>query len=157
MKKKIVITCLSIAILLVATIMILYYGFGIPDCGRNEKSDRAYVKDLTGIEIPQNSKMLYKYKNDSLFPVQGRRPGYSVYKFETEPSDWMEANIFSKVPNEEFESEFTAEVPEWITESLSEKVSPDFNSPYYWLKTKSWVYFVYQPETLMLIIFVHQA
>lgn len=58
MKKKV--GCLSILIFLFLfiTAIILFWGFGIPDCGRSEKSERKRIKELTGIEIPIESEML---------------------------------------------------------------------------------------------------
>lgn len=138
--------------ILVFTIMFIF--FGIPDLGRKENSARRWIKANTDIEIPENSKMLYRYENkDVFFPVPGRLPGYYVFKFDSEPSEWLEQTSFSKEPDKEFESDF--DVPDWIIEELSEDYIADFEKPYYWLDAPELIYFVYNPDKLILIVYAH--
>ncbi len=153
-KKKI--GCLVVALIIIAVLvlLVLYFGFGIPDLGRKEMYSKKYIKNNTGIEIPENAKLAYRYDNKNFFPVPGRLPGYYVFKFDSEPSEWLEENSFSKDHDEEFESKFKEDLPDWILEELSADYIVDFEKPYYWLEDPNLIYFVYAPDKLMLIVFV---
>lgn len=156
-KKRIGCFIIVLVVLALLAFTIAFFGFGIPDLGRAEKAERRLIKEITNIEVPQNTRMLYRYDVDLLFPVHGRQTGYSVYQFDSEPTDWLKENGFSNEPNEEFSSYFQSCIPDWISsQPISQEYIPDFSKPYYWLQTqKSKVYFVYQPDKLMLMVFIH--
>ncbi len=154
-KKRLGCFIISLIVLAVLVFLVLYYGFGIPDLGRKEKNSKNYIKNETGIEIPENAQMAYCYENkDIFFPVHGRLPGYYVFKFDSEPLEWLEENSFSKEPDEEFESKFNEYLPDWILEELSADYIVEFEKSYYWLKDPNLIYFVYNPDKLMLIVLV---
>lgn len=151
-KKRILSFAIALIIIAILVFMVLFVFYGIPDLGRKENNARRWIKANTDIEIPENSIMVYRYENkDVFFPVPGRLPGYYVFKFDSEPSEWLEKTSFSKERNKEFESDFN--VPDWIIEELSEDYIADFEKPYYWLDAPELIYFVYNPNKLILIVY----
>ena len=151
-KKRILSFAIALIIIAILVFMVLFVFYGIPDLGRKENNARRWIKANTDIEIPETSIMVYRYENkDVFFPVPGRLPGYYVFKFDSEPSEWLEKTSFSKERNKEFESDFN--VPDWIIEELSEDYIADFEKPYYWLDAPELIYFVYNPNKLILIVY----
>lgn len=151
-KKRILSFAIALIIIAILVFTVMFVFFGIPDLGRKENNARRWIKANTDIEIPKNSEMVYRYKNkDVFFPVPGRLPRYYVFKFDSEPSEWLEKTSFSKERNKEFESDFN--VPDWMIEELSEDYIADFEKPYYWLDAPELIYFVYNPNKLILIVY----
>lgn len=155
-KKKLGCFIIVLVVLALLAFTIAFFVFGIPNSGDGEKTERNWIKKLTNIEVPQNTQMLYrKEPPKGIFPVPGRELGYSVYQFESEPTDWLQENGFSSDPNEKFASSFQDYIPAFLDETISSDYIPDFNKPYYWIMTENAVYFVYQPDKLMLMVFIH--
>ncbi len=135
--------------------VILLSVFGLKACtNKNEyKYARERIEDLTEIEVPIDSEIVYHSIDDAAFK-NGRRAQYTVFKFESEPTNWLKENIFSEGRDEDFEMYFMSSLdflPVKI-EEITDKFFPKFEKEYLWLRTNSGVYFFYDIKNFILIV-----
>ena len=143
---------------------IIYFGlvavmllsvFGLKACtNRNEyKYARERIEDLTEIEVPIDSEIVYHIYDDATF-LTGRRAQYTVFKFENEPTNWLKENTFSEGRDENFEMYFMSSLAflPVETEEIPDEFFPEFEKDYLWLETNSSVYFFYDIQNFMLIV-----
>ena len=123
----------------------------------NKKSEEEIARDriisLTAIEVPVESKIVYHSRDPEKF-LTGRRAMYTVFEFESEPTDWLNENSFNKEKNSEFE-QFFPSVFDFLPvkrEEIPQEFLPNFEESYYYLRTTNRVYFVYIPKSFMLIV-----
>lgn len=151
-KKKILSFVIALIIIAVLVFMVLFVFYGIPDLGRAERNVRMWIKTNAETDIPENSQMVYKYSAErGLSP--GRALEYFVFVFDSAPDDWLEDSGFSNEAGEEIEGKIS-KLDLIEDNSIPSEYVPDFNKSYYWLQAPSLVYFVYQPDKLMLIVLV---
>ena len=60
----------------------------------DEHDPKETIKVATGIEIPEEAKMLYHHCDATFHP--GRHENYTVFAFEKEPADWFWKTIFCR-------------------------------------------------------------
>lgn len=123
-------------------------------CTNYEWQERERITELTGIEIPSNTKVVYHYFDNSF--VNGRHAQLTVYEFCEEPTEWLKENEFLDIKNVGKEEEFFD--TEWYATTsgagtIPEEFIPNFENHYYWLE-KQRVYFLYFTDSLRLIICV---
>ena len=94
----------NFTIVLIALSLLVAAGCTVAD---KENGSRANILRKTGIEIPTDAKLVY-YFTDEVF-MHGRHPDYSVYKFETEPTDWLTETGFSNLKDEVNEKYFAGD------------------------------------------------
>ena len=132
--------------------------FSIVGCF-GEKSEeeiaRNKIERLTGIEIPMDAEIVYHIREEDKF-LNGRRFMYTVFQFESEPTDWLNENAFSKEENDEIERRYSGgfDLSPVEKEEIPEKFLPDFKEEYYPLLTENFVYFVYIPRDCMLTVLI---
>lgn len=124
-------------------------------CGP-KKSEYEIAKDriisLTEIEVPVASRIVYHYREPTKF-LTGRRAMYTVFEFESEPTDWLSENSFNKEKNSEFERFFPS-VFDFLPvkrKEIPQEFLPNFEESYY-SRSINGVYFVYIPQSFMLIV-----
>lgn len=132
--------------------LVVYYGIKI--YMQMPKNSVELIEYDTEIAIPQGSQMVFEYEADHGF-THGRSVRYYVFKLESKPTKWLEENKFSNEANEDFEEVINEFVPESIQTEISTEYVPDFTDTYYWLKAPDLYYFAYQPDRMMLMVFVH--
>lgn len=121
-------------------------------CARTEKDARRYIKNVSGIEVPAESELIYQYYQ-SYF--QDRSPQYTVFQFERDPVEWLDESGFSEEKSEEFERDFMWDVHSWARTPFPEEYIPTFENSYLWLEMKpEYVYFIYMPQKQWLIVFI---
>ena len=135
--------------------VILLSVFGLKACtNKNEyKYARERIEDLTEIEVPIDSEIVYHSIDDAAFK-NGRRAQYTVFKFESEPTNWLKENIFLEGRDEDFEMYFMSSLdflPVKI-EEIPDKFFPKFEKEYLWLRTNSGVYFFYDIKNFILVV-----
>lgn len=157
-RNKLKLGCLNTVFIILFTVIVVFSTFigslflyDIIITTKNlPKNTEEFIENNTGIEIPIDSQMIFKYKGDNGF-APGREVGYYVYKFECTPLDWLEENKFSEQADESFEDVWSDYIPEWV-EPISSEYIPEFEKPYYWLVAPNLYYFVYQPDKNMLMV-----
>lgn len=147
--------CLGVPLIIVA-IVICISGYYFFDILYVNKTSTEWIKERTGITIPENAQIVYEYEEEHGF-TPGRSAKYYVFKFEEEPSDWLEENRFSNETDDNFVSVFKNCYPPDV-ELGEEGYIPtefrlDFEKPYYWLKAPDAYYFAYQPDSLLLMVY----
>ncbi len=126
--------------------------FLLAGCARTEKDARRYIKNVSGIEVPAESELIYQYYQ-SYF--QDRSPQYTVFQFERDPVEWLDESGFSEEKSEEFERDFMWDVHGWAKIPFPEEYIPTFENSYSWLELKpEYVYFIYMPQKQWLIVFI---
>ena len=127
-------------------------------CGcANKKSEDEIARNIimqeTKIEVPINSEIVYHVRDKTGF-LTGRNAQYTVFYFESEPTDWLNENSFETGRNEEFEMYFRAgsETLPIEKEEISKDFFPDFEREYIYMRTVSSVEFVYVPQKQILIV-----
>ena len=135
------------------TVVMLISVFGLAGCTNEDAFARQRIKEITEVEIPDDSKILYHHIDNTF--VNGRRDQHTVFEFENEPTDWLTENAFSDVRDAKNENYFS---DDWgfmtiKTEEVPNEYIPDFENTYFWLRTKR-VYFFYFPDKFMLIVYV---
>lgn len=126
---------------------------GLIGCESNDKTARERIKDITNIEVPSDSKILYHHIDNDF--VNGRHAQYTVFKFEKEPVNWLKENVFLDGRDSENERYFldyfgftTLEIEEIPNEYI-----PNFENDHLWLRTQN-VYLFYYSNKLMLAVFI---
>lgn len=138
---------------IVAVILLSVFGLKAYTNKNEYKYARERIEDLTEIEIPIDSEIVYHSLDDAAFK-NGRRAQYTVFKFESEPTNWLKENIFSEGRDEDFEIYFMSSLdflPVKI-EEITDKFFPKFEKEYLWLRTNSGVYFFYDIKNFILIV-----
>lgn len=116
---------------------------------------RDRITDLTGVEVPKKTTIVYHSREPDKF-LNGRRSMYTVFAFESEPTEWLNDNSFNKEKDREFEMYFLGgfDFLPVEKEEIPKKYLPDFEENYYFLRTENNVYFVYIPQNLMLAVLI---
>lgn len=138
---------------IVAVILLSVFGLKAYTNKNEYKYARERIEDLTEIEIPIDSEIVYHSLDDAAFK-NGRRAQYTVFKFESEPTNWLKENIFSEGRDEDFEIYFMSSLdflPVKI-EEITDKFFPKFEKEYLWIRTNSGVYFFYDIKNFILIV-----
>lgn len=110
---------------------------------------RKHIKDASQVEVPKDAKIVFHNYQQNF--QGGEIILDTVFKFETEPTDWLQENEFSEEKSSDLEGRFRYYFQWFGKIKMPEEYFPDFEKPYMWLFASS-VYFVYQPDTLMLIV-----
>lgn len=159
--------CAVLIIVCVAGIVCIVGIVGLRGC-TTEKQRLQYAIDTieinAEIELPQVSKLLFRYSDNSFHP--GRHEDFSVLEFENEPTDWLKKNNFCSIaenPNSAtgsfldyfkrgyFRDYFENEEIE--SKKIPKEFVPNFNVDYRWM-IKNNIYFYYYPETLRLMVYI---
>ena len=112
---------------------------------------RDKTKQITGIEIPSDTELVYRYIEDLGF-APGRASRYYVFKFEEEPTEWLTNNSFDKNGNDYVEDFY------YHFENLLEVVNipqnqlPSYEKDYYCFRISAHYYFFYDLEELLLLV-----
>ena len=121
----------------------------------NEHNIRLVISQATGIEIPEEARVLYHYCDTTFHP--GRHENYTVFEFEKEPVDWLKENNFSTEKDTSYEEDFLnvgfGLLDRHFSENIPKEYIPDFENQYEWLEINR-TYFAYFTEQLRLIVFV---
>ncbi len=134
---------------LLSVVAILLGAMGLAGCVNEEKRATEHIENVTGIGIPGDAEVLFHY-SETIFQG-GRSHTATVFKFEIEPTEWLQENEFSAENNSQFESVVENSFDWFETIEMPKAYFPDFEKPYLWLRVP-YVDFVYQPETLTLIV-----
>lgn len=140
-------------ILIVLSVVCFVCFFGCNSRKSEDEIARDRIISLTSIEVPVESKIVYHSRDSEKF-LTGRRAMYTVFEFESEPTDWLNVNSFNKEKNSEFE-QFFQSVFDFLpikSEEIPQEFLPNFEESYYYLRTANSVYFVYIPQSFMLIV-----
>ena len=143
----------SIIVLFIVSLFCFSCFFGCVPQKSEDEIARDRIKSLTEIEVPVESKIVYHHREPTKF-VTGRRAMYTVFEFESEPTDWLSENSFNKEKNSEFERFFPC-VFDFLPvkrEEIPQEFLPNFEESYYYLRTTNSVYFLYIPKRFMLIV-----
>ena len=143
-------------------IMLLLTFFAFAGC-EPKKSEyeitRDVIKGNAKVEVPVDSEIIYHiYKNATSYRDTYSR--YTVFEFESEPTEWLKENSFEASLNEEKSNEFQRYFSGMLSSVLndigevSHEYLPNFDNLYYYLKTDN-VYFVYLPQNLSLIVILY--
>ena len=122
--------------LLLTGILLFCTAFSIVGCFREKSEEeiaRDYITRCSKIEVPMESEIIYLISEDSKGFVQGNDFQYTVFQFESEPTDWLNRNSFNKEANENFEQAFSGAVtflPNEI-EEIPQEFLPDFKEENY--------------------------
>lgn len=149
--KKIFITIILCFVCTICSSCFLSFG--------SQKSEDEIARDriisLTKIEVPVESKIVYHSREATEF-VNGRRAMYTVFEFESEPTDWLNENSFDKEKSFELEKEFLGgfDMGPVKIEEIPKEFLPDFESEYYYLKVDKFIYFVYVPQRCTLAVLI---
>ena len=108
----------------------------------------------TKIEVPTNSEIVYHLREESEGFVHGRDFQYTVFQFETEPTEWLNENMFSLGKSTEFEKFFLGGLKTKPSEmeEIPQKFLPSFEEDYLWLMTDECIDFYFNPQKLFLIV-----
>lgn len=153
--KKIGCLCVFLIILALIILLIGYFVFDVFGLGKKKLSDAEWIEQQTGITIPENAQIIYRQEDDHGF-APGRPRRYYVFKFEEEPSEWLEENEFSARADEDFETVFryvNSSIEPGEEGYIPEEYRPGFEKPYYRLNAPNAYYFAYQPDSLMLMVY----
>lgn len=133
---------------------ILFFSiFVLTGCTNKEEESRNRIKDITTIDVPNDSTIAYHHYDDVF--VNGRRAQYTVFVFEEEPTNWLDENDFISIKDYENEGYFL-EYFGFLTleiEDIPNEYLQDFELDYLWIRTEN-VYFFYYPTKLMLTVFI---
>ncbi len=155
LRKKTLKVCSKNAVkLFLCSILIAVSIFSLSACSKDAWQQRDRIQELTAVEIPTDTDVLYHFFDNSF--ANGRHRQFTVYEFKTEPIEWLNENSFSNQKNTEMEEDFFDD--EWKASTLGageipKEYIPNFENSYYWLITQR-VYFFYFPDTLLLIVLV---
>jgi hypothetical protein len=134
--------------------IILFLGLTI-GCTNRESSARSKIRDLTGIELPNNSEIIFHHEEDFFSPVPGRRSQYSVFKFEEIPIEFLSDANFQEGRNANFEELFDMSFSSYSHAfDTPSEYHPNWDSEYLWLDTSSGVYFIYFTGSNLLIVYI---
>lgn len=139
--------------LLRQSLILFLFILGLYGCSDNREFARERIKDITNVDIHSNSTIVYHHKDDVF--VNGRRAQYTVFTFEKEPVNWLEENAFKKdrdAQNERYFLDYFGFLTLKIEEIPQEYIL-DFENEYLWLWSQN-VYFFYEPNKLMLTVFI---
>ena len=131
----------------------LLFSCAFVGCGERERRSeeeiaRDHIVFYSGIEVPTNSKMVYRYFREGFRELEE----YTVFQFESEPTDWLNKTSFSRGPNEQLERFFP---PLYTLEEISQDYLPNFEEEYFGFMTDDYNYFIYVPQRLLLIVYVY--
>lgn len=146
----------KITIAITSFLVLITSFFCLFGCVQKKSEDeiaRDRIISLTEIEVPIESKIVYHSREATKF-LTGRRAMYTVFEFESEPTDWLNKNSFNKEKNSEFERFFPS-VFDFLPvkrEEIPQEFLPNFEESYYYLRTTNRVYFVYIPKSFLLIV-----
>ncbi len=143
---------------LLAGIMISFCVFFISCNLENKNSKKNTIKVvayITKIEIPEDCEIVYKYTRNNVGWGPGRNTQYTVFKFEVEPTEFLNDNGFSserdiKNENDFYNGDFGFNT--YISEYPDEFI-PDLENEYLWLTVER-VYFFYLKEILTLYVYI---
>ena len=130
--------------------------FSIVGCF-GEKSEEEIARELieanSKVEVPMDSEMVYHFvESDTGFREEQFQ--YTVFQFESEPTDWLNRNSFEEdnYGGEEFERYFSSALSTKPSElgEIPQEFLPNFKEKYYFLRTEN-IGFVYLPKKLLLI------
>jgi hypothetical protein len=79
-------------------------------CSTTEVDARQRISSLTGVDVPNESTMVYNYYPNVF--LHGRLPQYTVFSFAEYPGAFLNKNNFSKARDESFEKDFSIEFEE---------------------------------------------
>lgn len=164
-KEKLRCVFIILTILLVGVITF----FSLRGCDnekRRLKNINDYIQKITEVEIPDETKLLFRYSDDSFH--NGLHEKLYIIEFEEEPTDWLEKNNFLTNTGENeilaaknrgdfwhfFKRGYFREYfEENKTERITKEFVPNFDVDYKWLKIE-YMYFYYFPETMRLMVYV---
>lgn len=134
-----------------ALLLMLCMGVNLVGCSkeREEKYARKRITRKFDVEVPKDAKMAYNFFEDSFQDWTG----YTVFTFDSEPTDWLNNGNFFKEKDEDFEQHFNGFLDAWHWCPVPEEYFPDFENPYYW-KENGTNYLVYVPDSYMLIAYI---
>lgn len=127
---------------------------------RQLKSTINFIQSITDIEIPEESKLLFKYSETSFH--NGMHEGFYVFEFAEEPTAWLEENDFFNLTGEKADVSyfwdfftrgyFREYFEENKTERITEEFIPKFDTEYFSIYRKR-IFFFYFPETMRLMVY----
>lgn len=136
------------------TTIIIFLGFS-SGCTNKDLSARSRISDLSEIDIPSNSEIVFNHKEDVFFPVPGRRTQYTVFEFEELPIEFLHDENFQDEKDVDFEELFDWEFISFShTFDIPNEYHPNWDIEYLWLDTSSGIYFVYFIESNLLIVYI---
>lgn len=126
---------------------------------RRLKSAINYIHEVTDIEIPEDSKLLFEYTDPSFH--SGMYEGYYVFEFAEEPTDWVEENFYNPTGEKAHlgrfwdfftRGYFREYFEENKTERITEEFIPNLDAEYL-LIFKNGIYILYFPDTMRLMVY----
>ena len=85
--------------------------------------------------------------------VSGRPAQYTVFKFDIVPNDWLRENDFGKEKDVSFESYMN--IRDNLKDDEMESIYlPDFKDEYFWKVAGKHVYFYYNLESQLLMVYI---
>ena len=150
MKRKKWIKVLS----LLFSVMLLCVGVvGCSEPSPYEMAEEARdtTKRITGIEIPSDTELVYRYIGNKGF-APGRASRYYVFKFEEEPTEWLTNNSFDKNGNDYVE-DFYYHFERFLeVAKIPQKHLPSYEKNYFCFEISMNYCFFYDLEDLLLLV-----
>lgn len=117
---------------------------------REEKSSRNLISFYTGIDIPDQSKLVF-YCYRKVF--QGSEEyQYMIFLFNDSSAEWLEKNNFKKEENKKFREGMVSDMRWFGEEGIPKFYFPNFTGRYLLLDT-SRTYFLYNNDSQALYVF----
>lgn len=153
MKKKRSKVILSLFI--IVCLLFSFSGCFLIDRRSEEEIARDRIARLAQIEVPMEAEIVYHFREKDEF-LTGRKPQYTVFQFESEPTDWLNENSFLQGRIYDFEKYFSlSAIPSAVLKEISEKFLPNFENSHYSLLTEDFVYFFYSEQDLLLMVLIY--
>ena len=120
-------------------------------CGDSDPTGKERISSMTGIEMPSGLSVMYHYIQEKGFGP-GCAAQYSVYKFESDQTEWFIKNSFRKGRNGEFERNMKISM-NMISDinKIPDEYCPGFGDEYYYLM-KNGVELLYKSINRMLFV-----
>ena len=152
MKKKRSEVILSLFI--IVCLLFSFSGCFLIDRRSEDEKARSGVLFYMGIEVPMNARTVYHYETGFRDYFQ-----YSVFQFDSEPTDWLNENSFFIEKDESFEYKFNSLWEHWssIKDAIPAQYQVMLDGTYWGLEKRNEEgdgFLVFLPNELRLIAYI---
>lgn len=135
--------------------------FFFAGCSSAEDNARLQIHDLTNIDLPSESTLIYNFNNEVFV---GRVSRYAVFSFAERPLDFLTNNEFISVKSQDFQNEYNQDIESFSSfviretgKEIPEEYLVNWNDDYSWLLHPENIYFIYLeiPQNLIVYIVGH--
>lgn len=138
-----------ISLIIAFILMFSFSGCFLFDQRSEEEKARDGVVFYTGIEVPTDAEIVYHHADGFRDYLQ-----YTVFQFESEPTVWLNENLFFVENDQYFGYDFNRACQSWANyKDIPAEYQVELNNAYWGLK-KETHFLVFLPNELRLIVYL---